>query len=346
MGVSAASSRFGALWPRCGRAALGLALAAASAAAAETIPDGEADASPYEVAAGCPTRQLWVERVVARVSDDPGTHAALQRLPVHIEAEPGGYRGWVGAAASEPDERRVRGRACGEVFDALVLIAALSLEADAGSPAAGVESLASIVVPAELAEPAAVPEDQGPDADARARPDTSTLRLGALGFAQVQSGVVPSLGTDVGAALVASWRSLRFDPWLVLGAYAGLSPQVLRVEGATARFEHWAVRAEGCPWRFPRDGLLALRPCVGVDVGRSRGEGAGVARASARSAPWLSGLAELRLDVTLAEHLALGVAGGATLPFVRPRYYFEPGVVAYHASSIGFAASSFAALLF
>lgn len=338
MGVAAASSRFGARWLL--RAVLALAFAATPAAA--TAPAS----GRYDVAAGCPAQQLWLERVEARLADSPVARAALQRLPVHIESAPGGYRGWVGSTESEPEERRVRGRACGEVFDALVLIAALSLEAEA-APAAEGESLASIVVPAELKEPAptSLAGDRGRDANASPRSGRA-LRLGALGFAQVQSGVVPSLGTDVGAALIASWRSMFFDPWLLLGAYAGLSPQVLRLEGATARFEHWAARAEGCPWRFPRDGRVALRPCVGLDVGRSRGEGAGVARASARSAPWLSGLAELRLDVALADHLSLGAAGGATLPFVRPRFYFEPGVVAYHAAPIGFAASSFAALLF
>ena len=329
MGATVASSLFGAL---------GLALSVAPAAAAD---------ARYEVAAGCPARDVWVERVAARLPETPDVRVAIERLAVHIEPVAGGYRGWVRSREPGADagERSVQGRACEDVLEALVLIAALSLEGGANGTSG--ESLASIVVPAELSEPELDGlGDRGAPEAAAALPRASDLRFGALGFAQVQSGAAPQLGADLGAALVASWRTAHFDPWLLLGAYAGWTPQLLRVGGATARFEHWAARAEGCPWRFPRQGALALRPCIGLDVGRSSGEGAGVARAALRSAPWLSGLGELRLDVELADRVMLGAAGGATLPFVRPRFYFEPGVVAYHAASVGFAASSFAALLF
>jgi len=286
--------------------------------------------------------------VVERLPDTPGARATLERWAVHIEPVPeGGYRGWVASEAATASERRVQGRTCREVFDALVLIAALSLEeAEEGSPATAGDSLASIVVPPEPAYPEAGPADDVRGAGDQGEPHLDGVSVGALGFAQLQTGVAPATALDVGAALVVAWRAAGFEPWLLLGFYAGSAPQALRVETATARFEHWSTRALGCPWRFPREGPAALRPCLGLDVGRVRGEGARVAGAATRNAPWLSGLAELRLDLEVLAGVSLGISGGAVVPFVRPRFYFEPGVVAYHAAPVGFAASSFAALLF
>jgi hypothetical protein len=132
----------------------------------------------------------------------------------------------------------------------------------------------------------------------------------------------------------------------MLGAYGGAKPLERRVAGARARFEHWAIRAVGCPWRYPGDKAVEIRPCLGLDLGRLRGEGFGVAGASARNAWWIGGFAELRLDLRLFDSIRVGISGGPLLPFVRPRFYFEPGVVAHRVPLVALQASGFAAVLF
>lgn len=315
------------------RVAASLLLAAAGAVAAE--PAGSA--ARYQVPAECPAREVWLEQLRARLPALPAAWAAVDGLVVSIEPrrnETGAtdYHGLISARNARTTAREVRGPSCREVFDALVLVAALSLE----ESQAGVESEAT-------AEPVL------DAASATTAPPSSAARRGswaALGLALVQTGIAPEPSFDVGLAALVRGPEPGIEPWLLVGFYAALNEQTVRVEEAVARFEHWSARLLAGAGRYPFEGPLALRPALGVDVGRVSGEGSGVSAASSDASLWLSVRGELRFEAVLAERLLVGAAAGVAVPLLRPRFYFEPGAVVFHAPAIGLEASGFAALLF
>jgi hypothetical protein len=300
-------------------------------------------AALYETPPGCPSRHEWTEQLYERLPASPVAHAAADALHVLIERRPpktsaGDYHGIVQSAGSE-ETRTVRGTSCREVFEALVLVAVLSLDAtrpqpDNNAPSSGIR----------LTEPLGVIDAPSP-AESTRGPDR--LHWGAAGLVLMQSGIAPNPSLDVGAGVVVRWSLAGFEPWLLLGLYTGAATQTVRVEGASARFEHAALRAVGCPWRNPGGPRwLALRPCLGLDVGRSRGEGFGVSGASSNSSLWLAARGEVRFEFSIYDGLSVGGAGGAALPLVRPRFYFEPGAVAFETPAWGLEGSGFVAWLF
>jgi len=312
-----------------------------------------ADALHYETPPECPASREWTAQLYQRLPASPSSHAAANALRVHIERRPtktntGDYHGVVRAAGTE-EARAVDGTSCREVFEALVLVAVLSLGADPGepsddaashptsSPAGNAASEFARTEPTSLA-------DQPPAAEGSQR--RANLRWGAAGLVLVQSAIAPNPSLDVGAGLIARWSLAGFEPWLLVGVYTAAASQTARVENAAARFEHTALRAVGCPWRFPGPGWLALRPCLGLDVGQTRGEGLGISRSSSNSSAWLAARGELRLEFSIYDGLSAGGAGGAALPLIRPRFYFEPDAVVFETPAWGLEGSAFVAWLF
>jgi hypothetical protein len=325
-------------WTALVALALALLLVAPSRASAAE-PSG---ASRYETPPECPPRHEWTEQLYKRLPASPAAHAAADMLHVLIERRPleasaSEYHGIVRSGGSE-EPRTVRGTSCREVFEALVLVAVLSL--DAARPEPGDDAPSSDIPRADplgvIDAPASVESTRGRD----------RVRWGAAGLVLMQSGIAPNPSLDVGVGVVARWSFVGFEPWLLLGFYTGAARQTVRVEGASARFEHAALRAVGCPWRYPGPQWLALRPCLGLDVGRSRGEGFGVSGASSNSSLWLTARAEVRVEFSIYDGLSVGGAGGAALPFVRPRFYFEPGAVVFETPAWGLEGSGFVAWLF
>jgi hypothetical protein len=301
----------------------------------------------YETPAECPARHAWLERLHAKLPASSAARQSADELSVRIERRAGGvaagdYHGTVSADGAEKG-RTVEGTSCAEVFEALVLVALLSLETVAEHDASrSGKTLTSNDASAASAEPIEL-VDGPPVGEDHQRGDR--LRWGAVGLVLVQSGIAPRPSVDLGAGLAVRWSSSG-EPWLMLGVYTGSHAQTVQVEGASARFEHAALRAVGCPWRYPSARWLALRPCLGLDVGRCRGEGSGVSGASSNSTLWLAARGELRLEFSIYDGLSLGGAGGAALPFVRPRFYFEPGAIAFQVPALGVEAGAFAAWLF
>lgn len=135
----------------CSLAALPLALASAAALAAAPA------ALDYQAPAGCPDAARFVAAVEARgASPAGGASSAGQRgLSVRIEAEGGGFAGslalpW-GAKASE--SRRVQGKSCAEVSDALAAVTAIALQRDAEAEPAPVAVSAPAPVTTAVAAP-------------------------------------------------------------------------------------------------------------------------------------------------------------------------------------------------
>jgi hypothetical protein len=300
-----------------------------------------AAAPRYETAPECPGRREWVERLHEKLPSSAAAQAEADALSVRIGRQPsrtsGEYEGVVEANGTE-EGRIVRGTSCREVFEALLLVAVLSVDAAGSEPPLGATTGNMSIEP-----PLDAIDAPPPAASTRG---AERLRWGAVGLVLVQTGIAPSASLDIGAGLVARWSLPGFEPWLMLGIYTSAAGQTVRVEGASARLEHVVARAVGCPWRYPSTGWLTLRPCVGLDVGRCRGEGSGVSGPSSNGTLWLAARSELRFEFSIHDGLSLGGAGGAALPLVRPRFYFEPGAVVFQAPAFGLEASAFAAWLF
>jgi hypothetical protein len=338
--------------------ALVLAVAGWLFAAPASARDSDPGPLVYEVARECPSRALWLESLRTRLPPLLRTHPAIESLAVHVERRArtapgsGAFAGEIESpvAALPEGSRQVHGESCEEVLEALTFIAALSLEQSFGTTDRGLGSPESS--PAEASAPVVGAPSAPPEADRPQNADASShaasaLEIGALGFASVQSAIAPRAALDWGVGVSAGWQTPMFQPWFLLGVYFGSVEQpVLPGSTARARFEHWASHLVGCPWRFPSAGAWGVRPCLDLDVGRSSGQGRGVASAEQHAAPWLSSGTELRFELALWDRVQLGAAAGAVVPFWRSRFFFLPEVTAFQVPAVGLRAETFASLLF
>ncbi len=115
-----------------------------------------------------------------------------------------------------------------------------------------------------------------------------------------------------------------FSPRVAVAVERSAGNTVL-TPGGNAHFAWTAARMSGCPVRFPSSGRFALRPCVFFDAGRLDVTGEQTFRPSNTRVAWFSlgGLA--RAEYWPVKPLALGLDAGLMAPFVRDRFYFDPG---------------------
>jgi hypothetical protein len=335
MSATPCAPRPDAMGRPCARASLGrstiagwLVLACVSAgsnASAGAAFANEAGAgAPYRVSPECPTREVWIRGLRARLPPLLKTHPLVETLSVHIErrAEPSReYVGsLVGATRAPEPARSVAGATCEEVLEALTFVAALALERWAA------EETASAPASSEVS-----PEPVPPITNREER----RVQLGVVAFVLWQSQLTPGRAYQPGLALRLSWAASAWQPLFLVGAYSGGTRQSRFSDGASARLEHWSSQLVGCPWRFPSRGSVALRPCLEIDVGRSSGEGFDVVGPTRRSAAWFSAGAQLRAELELWDRLELAASVDGILPLLRARFLFIPEAVAYETPSFG-----------
>lgn len=299
----------------------------------------------YEVPADCPSWDAWSAAVRARLPESLRDHPQVARFPVKIERErmtaAVRYNGELGSVSSSPGETRsVRGATCSEVVQALTLIAALEMQKLASMDGAAASSTGAEVGGSREAQPADEPRPT------HAAPFPEELRIGAVGFALLQSVTALGWTADIGVGLRVSWQTENLQPWLMVGVYSGEGAASLRDGAAAAHFERWAAHVVGCPLRFPRSGPVAVRPCADLDLGRVTGEGRG-ARDLARSSALLATAGtELRLEWSILEHIELGAMLGGVVTLSRPRFFFVPEVTALSVAPFGARGGASASLSF
>jgi hypothetical protein len=307
----------------------------------------------YVVPLECPARSVWLEGLRVQLPPLLRAHPLIEGLSVHIErsVEPGSHGLYVGALAGEGrvaaiDTRTVRGSSCEEVLDALTFIGALSLErVVTGADPQGAPRAEPDALDAPSAEPASAALDRDAGREPSPPEDVERLRLGAQVFFLVQRGMAPGHSFDRGLGGSLSFDAGSFQPWFMLGVYFGASEEG-RPSGVGARFEHWSSHVVGCPWRFPRQGAFGVRPCLDLDVGRTSAEGLRIADATRRSAPWLSGGAQLRASYSFGDRVELGGSLGVAAPVFHSRFYFLPESTASETPPMTFRAGAFAGLRF
>jgi hypothetical protein len=306
----------------------------------------------YDVPAECPARAQWFDSIRARLPPLLRTHPLLETLHVHIERVGGAsgeaYEGSLDPAdedGTQARERAIRGATCQELIEVLSFMGALGLERIAAAEAAAASDAArASAVPTPVAAASRIGADPG--INSRIGRESGGLSAGATAFALVQTGIAPGQSLGLGVAARLAWSAPGWQPLVSVGVYSGPAREVAIEGAAKARFEHWSTQVVGCPWRFPSRGSLGLRPCVDFDLGSTRGTGQGVRAAEERSAPWLSGGLQLRLELALWDRLELGGSVGATKPFYHARFFFRPGDTAFETPDFGFRAGSYASILF
>jgi hypothetical protein len=319
-------------WADIGRALWSNALLGAGLPSGATAAGAESSAPPslYEVPAGCPSQQQWREALSSRLPERMRTRAEARDYTVKIEVVP---------AQGTSETRTVSGASCGEVAEALALIAAFEMQRD------DVTSSASATPEETTAEaPRDGTSDVQPTPAAGGPPPR--LRFGAAGFVLIQSVTAPGMTADMGLGLTVSWDTETLQPWLMLGMYWGDDDLLLGDGRGTAHFERWSTYVVGCPLRFPRRSTAGVRPCLNVDLGLLEGEGRGVSLSRDSSALLASAGAEVRFEWAVVEGIELGAGVGGLLTLSRPRFFFAPEFTALEVPPLGLRASASARVSF
>ncbi len=205
--------------------------------------------------------------------------------------------------------RIVPGADCREVVIALAVIAAVLV--DPGDP------------PGNPSVPGAETVESK-DSAVTARPTRPSWGFGAGGGLLVQAGVAPSARPGAGIeAHVASQARRVVSPLFALGAYYTLT-EIIPTPSWSAELNWWAVRASACPFRWPEDNSVILRPCALFDLGRLTGTGSHTDEAQSSGGTWVALGASGRIEAVLLPGLWIGLEAGALAPLVPHRFYFAP----------------------
>jgi hypothetical protein len=321
---------------RSGGARLGLAsllslagiLAGAEHRAGAASPDNGDPAwlAGYRVAATCPDAHAFrsaVERRRARptTAADDGIRSSVE---ITSSRSPVAYSGAIEVSlGGEHTRREVAGAACAEVVEALSLIAAMALDAGAGS--ADVERGPRVEASASAESDDARDREQPAPEPA---PDTfQDLVLGAGALAIAHGAAAPRTAWGAGVGLALEWTARAWQPALLVSAFRATGGDVLLAGGAArARFELLAGAAQLCPLRVPGRGRWALRPCLELELGQLSGtsSGSAVRGAATRSGVWSSGGLGLRGDVGVWGPLRISASISAVAPLARHEYSFSP----------------------
>lgn len=304
------------------RAALVVATLAGSASASELSWAGVPD---------CPDRsQLQFE--LERALDEPLADAG--QLAFHVAVERGGGRVTARVRVEQPgaagaaDERVLVAATCSELTDTLVVAISLAIGRSESTSEQDVEPAPSVATTSALdmrhgarsasadagvegrPEPGRAPSREGP------RPSAAALLIadvGSLPHPALGAGVGVELGwprfsVQLGAALFYPQRARWTDgsnASATLGLTIGIARACTPVLGAFAS-------------------AFSLPLCLGTEVGRMDGEGAGVASARSREILWMAPRADVGLAWTLPETpVSVETTLGAVLPLNRDRFIFD-----------------------
>jgi len=206
--------------------------------------------------------------------------------------------------------RVVPGADCREVMIGLSVIAAVLL--DPGVPSDDEPSVQRIESSA------------GVSRTRIARSTSPGWGFGAGAGLLFQTGVAPSARPGAGVeAHIASGAPRVVSPLFALGAYYTLAEAVPTPSG-TAELNWWTVRASACPFRWPKQSDLTLRPCALFDIGRLAGSGSETVDERSQSGPWLGMGGSARIEVAPVGGLLITLEAGALVPLIPHRFFFAP----------------------
>jgi hypothetical protein len=300
----------------------------------------------------CGTAERFLQTVFARTprarearDAEPGRtfHVAIRRnadglfhgeLVVSETARPSGESG----------RRVISGEACSEVFDALALFAALSVDPEASTaelPDEAVKPAAAPVAPSEPSHAPPAPSaplpvrsstPAGPDARGPRSASTAWRLRGGAHVGAMSAGlsselllVMPFVEGGFGRD---AKRAVAFSPAARLWFSAPGGSTRATVQGPASL--HWTTaRLDACPLEINLLPTLASRPCLTLAGGTLRASGVTIAYPTRRRLPWASLGVVTRLEWRFLGFIALEGALGVDLPPWRNAFHFDPATPIY-----------------
>ncbi len=321
---------------RIGAASCAVAMLLARVAHGQEAGPKDADGTRfhlfYQAPAGCPDRGAFAGAIHDRTSrprlvDDDATAITLR---VVIEARPEGASGRL--VLRDPDgteeTRSVASRTCGEVSDALALVAAVMLDPDArtnNEPPRKPEQKPPEPAPPPASSQAPPPKPAGPrptPALPRVEPKARWIFAAGLELG-IASGIGPAIAPKGGAFgdVERRWPT-GLTSSLRVSLDAAATSSALRSGSQTYEWLGATVRL--CPAHFELPAHLRVAPCAGLQTAGHRGTTRDVRSPTARTELWLAPVASGTVDWAVTPAVSLEVQGGILLPLRRSRYFLAP----------------------
>ncbi len=322
----------------------------------------------YEAPAACPGRSLVVRAILERTAHFrlATEREAARTLRLRVESLASSFHGALEVIELDGStmHRDLGGPTCGAVVSALALVAALALDPVAASSAPEAPVATRSTPPDAPAAPvaAAAPESPLPAADApvaapvppslstnasqpgpvvppRARipepappPLAARLRVGVGVAAEIAGLAAPTVVlAPAGLAEIVLDSPGLFAPLLRLGV-ARQEGGTVAVSGKDATFTWLLGQAAACPVRVRLIAAVAVRPCLGADVGAVSAVTSGAPQPTNPARLWADMSLEGRVEWRILDRVSLDIEGGLMVPIVRDSFVFEPtGDQAYRA---------------
>ena len=310
----------------------------------------------YQGTAGCPGERQVIHDILGRTARArrarPGEAARLFRLSTRFVEGRSIGRLEIVAQDGASTVREVRGKSCGEVIDALTLIARIATD-----PEQDLTSDASASPQPAAAQPPAPARERSPT-----RPDASKTRsdqiasqpratrsttgradqpgtsmpfqpaIGAQAIVStlISPGVAP--GANIFAEVVGhppSWLCVR------AGLRAALSTET-ETSAGTARFSMVAARVGACLPRLPLSIRWTLCPFAGAEAGVVNARGFDTLGPRTATRPWLAAGVGLRVEWSITSRLFAELEVEGSAPVIRDRFVFdEPPTTVHETPAIG-----------
>lgn len=291
----------------------------------------------YRAPAGCPDAATFVGQVQwrtqrFRVAEQGET---ARRLLVNVNQR--GARGNVSGRLTlrqldgRESVRKVAGRSCDEIVDALALIAALAIDPRAMTWPPATTWPQEPAPPVSSAPPGGMPT-VSVRVEPLAQPDRAWwLRVGA------HVGAIVGVGPDVliypsAFVEIAKFRQSRVPPLAARVGFARATDQVTRAPGA-ATFTWTVALAEACA-PVPLAARLSFQPCGHFMIGVLRGAGEDLPNAWQVDRPWASVGVTAGLRWQISQRLAVEIENALGAALVRDRFVFEPNVTVHEVPAV------------
>jgi hypothetical protein len=297
-------------------AGLLLALRPAAAAPSETAPF----TLSYRAPAGCPDEAAFRADLDQHVHDT--SRAAGTRLDLSIEEQSSGYQGVLVAfdSSGHPGSRRIEGKTCAEVAQALAFLAGIVIELGG--------HVDSDSTSAPTPPPAPPPKPVPPAPPTRTVPASTPSRTGAaiVLLGDARGGFAPGVRPTGEVGVELSARPGPWSPSVRLLGFAGNSE--LGGSGGSAALRFFGGRLELCPVRLGNASFV-VRACAGGELAAVDARGQIATEPKSVTKLWASAEATVRLQWFATNSFFAELGGGPVLPVVRTHYYFEPDRTLY-----------------
>ncbi len=277
-----------------------LALAAALLAlGCATLAHADSRTASWPEIVPCDAERQVRQRVEQQ---DPAAYTVIG-ISIQLEQHDHSYRLTLDTERDGNQGTRVfEAGSCGEVVDAAALLLTLMLDevrSEAPTPAA----------PPPPPPPAPTPPPPPPAAPRRrAHAIVQAAALGELGY-------LPRAGAGAQLAAGVAVQRSRIE---LTGLWLPDVRSGRGADGARVAIGLWAARLGYCHRLVGR--RVALFGCLGLELGRARGQGLDLSQRRDRAYLWSAGYAGLRGSLALGRGVALLLEPGLSVPFERRRF--------------------------